>query len=93
MCYNITYGSVAQLVEQRPEEPCVTGSSPVGTTKLYANRQNGRFFSSNFLLSTLQVLGYYFVTILHKKMHPKTHFTPIKSSVNTLSVQDFNTSC
>ena len=26
------YGSVAQLVEQRPEEPCVTGSSPVGTT-------------------------------------------------------------
>ena len=26
-------GSVAQLVEQRPEEPCVTGSSPVGTTK------------------------------------------------------------
>ena len=26
------YGSVAQLVEQRPEEPRVTGSSPVGTT-------------------------------------------------------------
>ena len=25
-------GSVAQLVEQRPEEPRVTGSSPVGTT-------------------------------------------------------------
>ena len=25
-------GSVAQLVEQRPEEPCVTGSSPVGAT-------------------------------------------------------------
>ena len=28
------YGSVAQLVEQRPEEPCVTGSSPVGATRL-----------------------------------------------------------
>ena len=27
------YGSVAQLVEQRPEEPCVAGSSPAGTTK------------------------------------------------------------
>ncbi len=25
-------GSVAQLVEQRPEEPCVDGSSPPGTT-------------------------------------------------------------
>jgi hypothetical protein len=24
------------LVEQRPEEPCVTGSSPVGTTIFYA---------------------------------------------------------
>ncbi len=30
-------GSVAQLVEQRPEEPRVTGSSPVGTTIFYAN--------------------------------------------------------
>ena len=27
-------GSVAQLVEQRPEEPCVAGSSPAGTTKI-----------------------------------------------------------
>ena len=26
-------GSVAQLVEQRPEEPCVDGSSPPGATK------------------------------------------------------------
>ena len=29
-------GAVAQLVEQRPEEPCVTGSSPVGATKCFA---------------------------------------------------------
>ena len=27
-------GSVAQLVEQRPEEPCVVGSSPTGTTTI-----------------------------------------------------------
>ena len=27
-------GSVAQLVEQRPEEPCVAGSSPAGTTNI-----------------------------------------------------------
>ena len=35
------HGSVAQLVEQRPEEPCVAGSSPAGTTifvGLYANK-------------------------------------------------------
>ena len=27
-----SFGSVAQLVEQRPEEPCVVGSSPTGAT-------------------------------------------------------------
>ena len=26
-------GAIAQLVEQRTENPCVTGSIPVGTTK------------------------------------------------------------
>ena len=26
-------GAVAQLVEQRPEEPCVVGSSPTGATR------------------------------------------------------------
>lgn len=31
--YNGRSGSVAQLVEQRPEEPCVDGSSPPGTTR------------------------------------------------------------
>ena len=28
----IAYGAIAQLVEQRTENPCVTGSNPVGTT-------------------------------------------------------------
>ena len=35
LTYYVIYwlcGSVAQLVEQRPEEPCVAGSSPAGTT-------------------------------------------------------------
>ena len=27
-------GAIAQLVEQRTENPCVTGSIPVGTTKI-----------------------------------------------------------
>ena len=30
--YFIFYGAIAQLVEQRTENPCVTGSIPVGTT-------------------------------------------------------------
>ena len=30
---NNTFGAIAQLVEQRTENPCVTGSIPVGTTK------------------------------------------------------------
>ena len=34
-------GSVAQLVEQRPEEPRVTGSSPVGTTILWRHTESG----------------------------------------------------
>ena len=27
------FGAIAQLVEHRTENPCVTGSNPVGTTK------------------------------------------------------------
>ena len=34
-------GTIAQLVEQRTENPCVTGSNPVGTTK---NDLHGSFF-------------------------------------------------
>ena len=30
---NNPHGAIAQLVEQRTENPCVTGSIPVGTTK------------------------------------------------------------
>ena len=29
---DLNYGAIAQLVEQRTENPCVTGSIPVGTT-------------------------------------------------------------
>ena len=32
-------GAIAQLVEQRTENPCVTGSIPVGTTCKTANSQ------------------------------------------------------
>ncbi len=79
------FGSVAQLVEQRPEEPCVTGSSPVGATRTYINRHFGRFFRGKFLLSTLRILGCYFMPILHEKWGKNCNFTPVKSSVNTLN--------
>ena len=31
---NYAFCAIAQLVEQRTENPCVTGSIPVGTTKI-----------------------------------------------------------
>lgn len=31
-------GAIAQLVEQRTENPCVTGSIPVGTTKNHSKK-------------------------------------------------------
>ena len=39
-----TRGAIAQLVEQRTENPCVTGSIPVGTTK--KETLSGLFFGS-----------------------------------------------
>ena len=33
-------GTIAQLVEQRTENPCVAGSIPAGTTSHNANRKN-----------------------------------------------------
>ena len=80
-------GAVAQLVEQRPEEPCVTGSSPVGATKFYITRHFRRFFSSNYLLSTSENLVCYFVPILHEKYDKNCRSAPINSSVNTLNNQ------
>lgn len=49
MNYNIpANGSLAQLVEQRPEEPCVPSSSLGGATKSTL-RQLGYFFISGGL--------------------------------------------
>ena len=36
------HGAIAQLVEQRTENPCVTGSIPVGTTEI--ETQTSLFF-------------------------------------------------
>ena len=37
LCTRKTKGAIAQLVEQRTENPCVPGSIPGGTTKKIAN--------------------------------------------------------
>ena len=47
-CRAVARGAIAQLVEQRTENPCVTGSIPVGTTK----RLSGRFFEKVQLFSS-----------------------------------------
>ena len=48
------YGSVAQLVEQRPEEPCVAGSSPAGTTKTIKKASQAIFYCI-FLFCSLRL--------------------------------------
>ena len=35
----VALGAIAQLVEQRTENPCVTGSIPVGTTQKMKSSQ------------------------------------------------------
>ena len=65
----ICSGSVAQLVEQRPEEPCVVGSSPTGATKeIIFNRiliKNWQFAS--FLLNVL-TNDAFCATIVHDRV-------------------------
>ncbi len=39
-------GTIAQLVEQRTENPCVAGSTPAGTTKTSAESSIRRLFSN-----------------------------------------------
>ena len=48
------FGSIAQSVEQRTENPCVTGSIPVGATRLIGN-SNFYKFESNKLLTEMLV--------------------------------------
>lgn len=55
--YNGRSGSVAQLVEQRPEEPCVDGSSPPGTT-----RNDFSKFDEVFYLRFTEVGDLFFVS-------------------------------
>lgn len=51
----IEYGSLAQLVEQRPEEPCVPGSSPGGATKIITSSSDGAIILGKFLAGHLAI--------------------------------------
>ena len=52
-------GAIAQLVEQRTENPCVTGSIPVGTTK--------RDFFGSLFLFFIHFLSYLFAYMQKKQ--------------------------
>ena len=62
-------GAIAQLVEQRTENPCVTGSIPVGTTKTEEREilipiWNQDFFASRIYNNYRMIV--YFVRILYR---------------------------
>ena len=54
-------GAIAQLVEQRTENPCVTGSIPVGTTK-----GEDAYASSLFCVCLLCLFIYIFFLSYHR---------------------------
>jgi hypothetical protein len=45
-------GTIAQLVEQRTENPCVAGSNPAGTTKALSLRKGLFYFYGFFILKS-----------------------------------------
>ena len=47
----IINGAIAQLVEQRTENPCVPGSIPGGTTKKTLRVSQGLFFALGYTSS------------------------------------------
>ena len=74
-------GAIAQLVEQRTENPCVTGSIPVGTT----HEKRRSYTTSSFFLCPCGILFLYHslhqqlpksVTFIHK-----TELNSVKDSI------------
>jgi hypothetical protein len=52
LCYLLSYGSLAQLVEQRLEEPCVPSSSLGGATKIIQQiRKSSRIYFQELFTS------------------------------------------
>jgi hypothetical protein len=57
ICPPIKEGALAQLVEQRTENPCVTGSIPVGTTTFKALEIQGLYFLTQVKVLTFACLN------------------------------------
>ena len=66
-------GAVAQLVEQRPEEPCVTGSSPVGAT--IQNEPSVHFLLRQYLYYTIPFVIKLFQKFFHEPMSMLRHLS------------------
>ncbi len=60
--------------------------SELSPTRFYTSRHFRRFFSSKYPLSTLQVLGCYFMLFLQEKMRQKTTVLPLEIPINTLNL-------
>ena len=71
-------GGVAQGLEQAAHNRLVVGSNPTAPTRFYTSRHFRQFFSSKFLLSTLQILVCVFYAIFARKMCSKAHLYPYK---------------
>ena len=69
------------------EKSCEARRHPTAPTRFYSNRQNGRFFSDNCLLSTLQVLGCNIWAFLQQKTAKNTSLAPVKMPINTLTLE------
>ncbi len=61
---NSSIGAIAQLVEQRTENPCVPGSIPGGTTNVKkSSLGNLTFFVFNTLINTYQKFTLLFLSV------------------------------
>ena len=56
-------GVIAQLVEQRTENPCVPGSIPGGTTKKRRDSASLLFFSVPVRFGLLEILPEYIIIV------------------------------
>ena len=52
----VALGAIAQLVEQRTENPCVTGSIPVGTTHRKNPRKSLAYEDVFYVIMLLSIL-------------------------------------
>ena len=75
---NEKHGAIAQLVEQRTENPCVPGSIPGGTT-----HKRVAYYATLFLFSYYPKISFYF---------PDNHIVLIQTSYRPVPIRVFTLS-